>query len=48
MEITSCILEVPISFSFHEENKLLKVDHIYSNVCVRFAVIFTSSYGKNS
>lgn len=48
MEITSCILEVPISFSFHEEDKLLKVNDIYSNVCVRLAVIFISSYGKNS
>lgn len=48
MEITSCVLEVPISFSFNEEKKSLKVNDTYSNVCVRLAVIFTLSYGKNS
>lgn len=48
MEITSCILELPISFSFHEEKKSLKANDAYSSVCVRLAVIFTLSYGKNS
>lgn len=48
MEIISCILEVPISFSLHEEKKLLKANYTYSSVCVKLAVIFTLSYGKSS
>lgn len=48
MRITSCILEVPISFSFQEKKKDQRAYNIYSSVCVRLAVIFTLSYGKNS
>lgn len=48
MEITSCVLEFPISFSFHVEKKSLEANDTYSSVCVRLAVIFTLSRGKNS
>lgn len=48
MEITSCILEVPISFSSYKERKSLEANDAYSSVCVSLVVIFTLSYGKNS
>ena len=45
MRVTSCIVEVLISFSFQEEKRACNIG---SSVCVRLAVIFILSYDKNS